>query len=109
MRKTRCHVGLLVLWLSVGLLAHDGHVHHTIMGVVQSVAKTQIVITATDGTRTTLALNEKTKFLRGTRTVAASELRAGERVAVGVATAKEPYVAVDVRLASSSPGGKLRP
>jgi hypothetical protein len=80
------------------------------LGVVQSVTKTLIVITATDGTRTTIALNEKTKFLRGTRTVAASELRAGERVAVGVATAKEPYVAVEVRLAASLPGGpKLRP
>jgi hypothetical protein len=85
--------------------AHDGEVHKNLKGTVKSVSETSLaVIQAGEGT-VTVSLRANTKYLRGTTPVTRTDLKVGERVVVGVSSAKDPYVAVIVRLAEAVPPG----
>jgi hypothetical protein len=70
---------------SAPVWAHEGHAHK-VMGTVCAVHADTVKVTGTDGKSHTLTLTEKTKVVRGSTPVKASDLRPGYRV---VATATE--------------------
>ena len=85
------------------VLAHPGH-EHTILGTVSMVHENQIQVKATDGKTTMIVtVNEKTRVVRGIKTVKLDSIEAGERVVVTAieTTGKDGrplMVAKDVRL-----------
>lgn len=67
--------------------AHEGHVHK-IMGTVSMRHENHLEVKATDGKTSTIALNEKTKILRGKAKVTRDDIKTGERLVVSAVEAK---------------------
>ncbi len=82
--------------------AHDGHVHKRLLGTVSAVSKDILTITDRDGQTVEIALNARTRVVRGKARATLDEVKAGDRVAVGVSSDKAPYTAVEIRLSSES-------
>jgi hypothetical protein len=62
--------------------AHEGH-PHKVMGTVAAVRDNQLEVTAIDGKKSTIALNEKTKIVRGKKSkIPPADIKPGERVVV---------------------------
>lgn len=97
-------VALAVLFFlcAVVAAAHDGHVHKRLLGTVATVSADQLTITGRDGNDVEIALNARTRVLRGSNRVKLDEVKPGERVAVGVSSDKAPYTAVEIRLGAGS-------
>jgi hypothetical protein len=88
------------------LAAHDGEVHKNLMGTVQTVSDTAILVKGSDGMIVSVALKANTKYVRGTSPVKRDVVKVGERVGVGVSSEKEPFTAVVVRLGEAKTTGK---
>ena len=61
--------------------AHEGHAHK-MMGTVAARHDNQLEVKAVDGKTATVTLNDKTRVMRGKTTVAADDIKPGERVVV---------------------------
>lgn len=107
---------MIVVALATALLApgvagaHAGHAHK-IMGTVTSVRENQLDIKATDGKMSNVALNQKTKILRGKATVKWNDIKPGERVVVTAMDTKgkdgnTTMVSTDVRLGITAPSAR---
>lgn len=90
-------VFVLAMLYAVSAAAHDGHAH-TLRGVVVEQNARQLQIKTTDGKLETIALNEKTTFMRGAKKVDRAALEKGQRVVVDVGNGKTPLVARSVKL-----------
>jgi hypothetical protein len=99
---------LAVLGLAVppAARAHGGHDH--VMGTVKAVdlKAGTIEVETRDGTRVTVLVNDKTKYLRGTAAAAASDVVVDLRVVVDAGKEGGKVVAREIRLAPS--GGSRR-
>ena len=90
---------LLTILAAPAVVAHEGHVHR-VMGTVAEVHADCLEITATTGKTASVSLTAKTKILRGTASIKASELQVGERVvATAVENRDKSLTARDVRVA----------
>ncbi len=90
-------LALSVLSVSSSVVAHEGH-KHTTLGTVESVEKARLALKDKDGKTVTFVLNDKTTYLRGETTVAAGNLKAGERVAVEFEESGTTKTALKVRI-----------
>ena len=61
--------------------AHEGHAHK-VMGTVCAVQPARLDVKTTDGKPATLELTDKTKVVRGSAALEASDIRPGHRVVV---------------------------
>ena len=107
-------VSILVLVLALTpaprLLAHPGH-EHKIMGTVSMVHQNHLEVKATDGKTSVITMDEKTRVLRGTATVKADAIKAGDRVVVTAVETKDKdgkavMFAKEVRLAALTPAAR---
>lgn len=99
------------LALPVTLGAHEGH-EHTVMGTVQKIEGTTLVVKAVDAktraeTTVTIVLGEESELLRGVAAVTAADIKPGERIVVKYVTTKstdgkETHTAKQVRLADAT-------
>lgn len=96
----RAFLALAVLSASSSVMAHEGQ-KHTILGTVESVEKARMALKDEGGKAVTFVLNDKTTYLRGETTVAAGNLKAGERVAVEFEESGTAKTALKVRLGGS--------
>ena len=94
-------VAMLMLAAAVlapaALLAHEGHTHR-VMGTIDAIDATKVVVKDTAGTLVPFVLTRETKFLRGDDPVLASEARVGERVMVEGMEHANRMIAATVRL-----------
>jgi hypothetical protein len=93
------------LAIPVCVRAHEGHVHK-VMGTVAMRHGNHLEVKATDGKTAMIALNEKTKILRGKAKVKVDEIKPGERIVVTATETKgkdgkTSMVATDIRLGAA--------
>lgn len=95
---------LAVPWPAV---AHGGHAH-TVLGTVSVVDATHLEVHSQEGEDVSLDLEKETKFVRGKKQVSASDIAAGERVAVTYVEEDGRKIAREVRLSDApvAPPGK---
>lgn len=84
--------------------AHEGHAHK-IMGTVTLRHENHLSVKAIDGKDAQIAINEKTKILRGKTVVKATDIRPGERIVVTAVETKDAkgaktMIATEVKLAA---------
>jgi hypothetical protein len=91
-------VAILITAIVVPAFAHDGHVHK-ILGTISKVDANQVEIQGTDGKKVMVALNDKTRILKGTVKAALVDLKEGTRVVIEAEG--EPLVAKTLRLAAA--------
>ena len=72
------------------------------MGTLTMAAKDHVMMKTVDGKDVTVALNGKTKILRGRTAVPAEELKEGMRVVVTVTGHKPPYTASQIALGTAA-------
>jgi hypothetical protein len=82
--------------------AHEGH-PHKIMGTVSARHGNQVDVAATDGKTATVALNDKTRILRGKSSATPDDIKPGLRIVVTAtetkgADGKTTMIASEVRM-----------
>ena len=82
--------------------AHEGHVHK-VMGTVTTLHENHLEVKATDGKKSMITLNEKTKVLRGKTRAKLRDIKSGERAIVTAIEkkgkdGKPVLIATEVRL-----------
>lgn len=73
-------------------LAHKGH-DHKLMGTVTMIAPDHVMMKTTAGKQVTVAVNAKTKVLKGKTAVKLTDVKEGTRVVMIVASDKAPFIA----------------
>lgn len=101
MRRRSVPVAIL-LTLAVGgrLLAHGGHAHRVI-GTVTAVDPGHVEVKTAEGKAVSIVLGKDTKYLRGTKTAAASDVKVGDRIVVTLAAVGDTKTAREVRLSAA--------
>jgi len=99
---------LFVLVIPPVVTAHEGH-DHRFMGTVSVIHENHLEVRTADGRTTTIALEAKTRILRGKAKVTASDIKTGERTVVTATQKKDKdgkpiMVAKEVRLAEAASG-----
>jgi hypothetical protein len=82
-------------------LAHDGHIH-TVMGTVTAVDEKHVEIKTPSGEVLSIALNEKTTFVRAKKKIDPAELKVGKRVVIGIGNGEDPLIAAEIQIAAAS-------
>ena len=96
--------GAFVIPLLVALpvaLAHDGHIH-TVMGTVTAVDQKHVEIKTPSGEILSIALNEKTTFVRAKKKIDPAELKVGKRVVIGIGNGEDPLIAGEIQIGAAS-------
>lgn len=97
-------IGLVMLAMALAVpaiaVAHKGH-DHKVMGTVSSIAGSNLMVKTTDGKTMTVMLDAKTKITRGKATVAASELKVGDRVVATGPGEKETVTAKTLQVGTA--------
>lgn len=97
-------LGAAVLTLLVAVpvaLAHDGHIH-TVMGTVMAVDQKHVEVKTPSGEVLSIALNEKTTFVRAKKKIDPAELKVGKRVVIGIGNGEDPLIAGEIQIAAAS-------
>jgi hypothetical protein len=97
-------LGAAVMALFVALpvaIAHDGHIH-TVMGTVTAVDQKHVEIKTPSGEVLSIALNDKTTFVRAKKKVDPAELKVGKRVVIGIGNGEDPLIAGEVQIGAAS-------
>ena len=81
------------------VLAHDGH-GKKVMGTVTMAAADHVMVKTTDGKEQTIAVNAKTKILKGKTAVKSEEIAAGTRVVITL-TPEEPPTATEIQVGAA--------
>ena len=81
-------------------LAHEGH-GKKVMGTVTMTAPDHVMVKTADGKEQTIAVNAKTKMLKGKTAVKSEDLTAGTRVVITLA-AKEPPTATEIQVGAAT-------
>ena len=101
MKRRTAIIGSLMLLAGAGAaFAHEGHTH-TMRGTVTAVRDSQLHVKTVEGKDIVIALNEKTKVLRGKNKLTLTDLVEGQRVVVDVGNGKSPLVAREVRVGAA--------
>lgn len=79
--------------------AHENHVHKRLFGTVDAVSADRLHLKDRDGKDVEVAITRTTRVLRGTAPATLADVKAGNRVVVGVSSEEPPYTAVEIRLA----------
>ena len=82
-------------------LAHEGHTH-TVMGTVTAVDQKHVEIKTPSGEILSIALNEKTTFVRAKKKIDPAELKVGKRVVIGIGNGEDPLIAGEIQIAAAS-------
>ena len=69
------------LALAPGVYAHEGDVHK-ILGTVAAIHENHLEVTATNGKKSTIVLNDKTKILKGKTAMKPGDIKVGGRLVV---------------------------
>ena len=77
--------------------AHDGHIH-TVMGTVTAVDQKHVEIKTPSGEVLSIALNEKTTFVRAKKKIDPAELKIGKRVVIGIGNGEDPLIAGEIQI-----------
>ena len=84
MRKWSVFVAAIALLVWGGRTsAHEGHLHK-VLGTVAVLDATHIEVDTTDGKRESFLLTANTKYIKGKKPCAASDVKIGARVALSV-------------------------
>jgi hypothetical protein len=99
MKKWMLGLGMLAVVLLVPSVAraHEGHAHK-VMGTVERVAPTFVMVKSTDGKSVMVMLDTKTKITQGKATVDAKALKVGDRVVAEGPEEKEMIMAATLKL-----------
>jgi hypothetical protein len=104
-------IGLITLTLALVVtaiaVAHEGH-DHKVMGTISSIAGNNLMVKTTDGKTMMVMLDAKSKITRGKTTVAASELKVGDRIVATGPEEKEMVTAKTVQI-GAAPAPKATP
>ena len=89
----------IALALPSGALGHDGH-GKKVLGTVTMAAADHVMVKTSDGKEQTIAVNAKTKILKGKTVVKSEELATGTRVVITL-TPKEPPTAAEIQVGAA--------
>jgi hypothetical protein len=92
-------VAAIALALPTPMLAHPNH-SKKVMGTVTMAAPDHVMVKSTDGKEETIAIDAKTKIVRGKAKAKVGDLKVGTRVVISL-TAKEPPTAAEIQLAAA--------
>ena len=107
MRRVAVFLSLFVALAFVAqLLAHQGH-EHKVMGTVAAVDATHVEIETKDRKKTSIVLNEKTKYLKGKTPAVAADIKVGDRIVVTVIEEGGKKTAREVLLAPTDKDGQM--
>jgi hypothetical protein len=99
-------IGFVMLALALVLpavaRAHEGHAHK-VMGTVESITGSNVMIKTTDGKAVMVMLNAKTKITRGKAKVDVKAVKVGDRLVAEGAEAKDMVTATTVALGEVAP------
>jgi small-conductance mechanosensitive channel len=84
-----------------GALAHDGHTH-TVKGTVTAVDQKHVEIKTPSGEVLSIALNEKTTYVRAKKKIDPVELKVGKRVVIGIGNGEDPLIAGEIQIGAVS-------
>lgn len=87
---------------STGLFAHEGHVHR-VMGTVTVIDEAHVEIETKAGTKESFLLTKETRYVRGKRPSAATDVKVGERAVVSVIEKDGKKVVTEVLLGDAKP------
>ena len=93
-------VATVALLLPSVSLAHPNH-SKKVMGTVTMAAPDHVMVKTTDGQEQTIAIDAKTKVVRGKAKAKVEDVKAGTRVVISL-TAKEPPTAAEIQLAGAA-------
>jgi hypothetical protein len=94
--------GAIALFFALpAALAHDGHIH-TVMGTVTAVDQKHVEIKTPSGEVLSIALNEKTTFVRAKKKIDPAELTVGKRVVIGIGNGEDPLIAGEIQIGAAS-------
>jgi len=95
--------GVVTLLVAVPVaVAHEGHIH-TVRGTVTAVDQKHVEIKTPSGEILSIALNDKTTFLRAKKKNDPAELQVGKRVVIGIGNGEDPLIAGEIQIAAASP------
>lgn len=104
MKKQMALLATLVFVLgSIGLRAHDGHVH-TVMGTVTARDAKHLEVKTPSGEVLSIAINAKTTAVRQKRKVAMTEVQVGRRVVVAIGNGEDPLIAGVIQVGAAQAG-----
>ena len=89
------------LALPTAVLAHEGHGVKK-MGTITMAAPDHLMMKTADGKEVIIAVNAKTKVVKGKTIMKLSDLTAGTRIVATVATAKAPFTASEIAVGAAS-------
>lgn len=114
MLKRLFPLALMLCWMAgvAPASAHPGHAHK-ILGQVTMVAPDHVMVKTVDTktkqeTVVTIAIDDKTKVVRGATAAALADVTVGARVVVDVGTGKEPLTAREIKLSPAPPTKKTQ-
>jgi hypothetical protein len=96
-------VALAVFFLAVSipaLYAHGGFEH--VMGTVSKISAQSVTVTTAAKKAVEVGINAKTTYTRGDKTVAASDMKVGDRVVIDATEVNEALVAASVKLGAAT-------
>ena len=90
----------LALAVTAIAVAHEGH-DHKVMGTISSIAGSNLMVKTTDGKTMMVMLDAKSKITRGKITVAAGDLKVGDRIVATGPEEKEMVTAKTVQIGAA--------
>ena len=84
--------------------AHPNH-NKKVMGTVTMAAPDHVMVKTADGKEQTIAIDAKTKLLRGKTKVNVEDLKAGTRVVISL-TDEEPPTAAEIQVGAAATAAK---
>lgn len=81
--------------------AHGGHAHK-VMGTIQSITGSHLVVTTTDGKTATVMIDRNTKITRGKTALQAGALKIGDRIVAEGTESKAMVTAATVRVGEAA-------
>src|SRR5580704_16990818 len=86
--------------LAATALAHGGFEH--VMGTVSKISAQSVTVTTAAKKAVEVGINAKTTYTRGDKTVAASDMKVGDRVVIDATEVNEALVAASVKLGGAA-------
>jgi hypothetical protein len=91
---------VIPLLVAPPVAAHDGHIH-TVMGTVTAVDQKHVEIKTPSGEVLSIALNDKTTFVRAKKKIDPAELKVGKRVVIGIGNGEDPLIAGEIQIGAA--------
>ena len=103
MGKLSVVVGVVALLIAAERLsAHEGHLHK-VMGTVTEIDATRVQVDTQEGKKLTFLLTPDTKYLKGKKAAAPSDVTAGARVVLSVVQKDGKESVTEVLLGATQP------